>query len=430
MKALLVTRGSQGDIYPYLRLAVELKNRGHQVTLSLPRLFEKEGRQTGVPYVLQASDDIAGMIEDVPDTKNLLKWTKRVIDSQFRELVPLLKKHDILVSSNTEFAAPSIAEFCGKPLIRTAYGPLLPTKKFPPPIFPWTEPNPIIRPSLLWAMLNKGLNLMVKKTINRNRKEHCMPPIKCQAEHAPASSDNFLLYSKYLGNVDNDWKYKWGIGGYIFNDLLPYDKENLEEITRFIKKDKRPTVYFSLGSCNIKQQDRFTNLLFDICTRHNYKLLLNCGWWNPGAHLQNNDNLFRFDKVIPHNLIFPNCDAIIHHGGAGTTHSAARSGKPQMVTPIILDQHYWGHRVKELGLGPGSIKIKGVSGKLFEPQPSEHASEGSPLEEKVLDLVTNPLYKEKAHSMGKLIQSEQGLENICRRIESYGEVQVEEAAGF
>jgi UDP:flavonoid glycosyltransferase YjiC (YdhE family) len=39
MKILLVTRGTQGDIFPYLRLAAELQNRGHEITLSLPPAF-------------------------------------------------------------------------------------------------------------------------------------------------------------------------------------------------------------------------------------------------------------------------------------------------------------------------------------------------------------------------------------------------------
>jgi UDP:flavonoid glycosyltransferase YjiC (YdhE family) len=405
MKLLLVTRGSQGDVYPYLRLAAELKSRGHSVTLSLPRLFEKQAKDSGVHYVLQASDDLVGMLEDTPDTKNLLEWTKRVIDSQFRELIPLMAEYDALISTNTEFAAPSIAEYYNKPCIRTAYGPFIPSRTIPPPVFPWPQPHPVIRPVLLWNLLNNGLNLMTKKSLNKNRKVLNMPPIKCQAEHAPNNSANFLMYSTYLGNVDNNWKYQWDIGGYCFNDLLPYNKEDLEEITGFIKKDNRPTVYFSLGSCNVAQRDRFASLLFDICTEHNYKLLLSAGWWNAGAQLQNQDNFFRMDKVIPHCLIFPHCDAIIHHGGVGTTHSAARSGRPQMVTPILLDQFYWGHRVKELGIGPGSVKIKNVSKKQ--------------LEQKVVDLVNNPSYKEKADTVKKLIHSEGGLENICRYIENY-----------
>ena len=44
MKILLVTRGSQGDIYPYLTITSALIKRGHQVTLNLPQIFEKEAK--------------------------------------------------------------------------------------------------------------------------------------------------------------------------------------------------------------------------------------------------------------------------------------------------------------------------------------------------------------------------------------------------
>jgi len=178
MKILLVTRGSQGDTFPYLRLALELKNRGHSVTINLPSVFEKEGKNIGVRVVPQVSDDIPGVLEEAPDTKNLLEWTTRVIDSQFRELIPLLNEHDIMIASNTEFAAGSIAEYCGKPLIRTAYGPFLPSRTIPPPVFPWPRPNPLIRPVFLWGILNMGLNLMVKKKINKHRKALGMTLIK------------------------------------------------------------------------------------------------------------------------------------------------------------------------------------------------------------------------------------------------------------
>ena len=405
MRILLVTRGTQGDIYPYVRLAAELKKIGHTITLSLPRLFEREARDSGVHYVLQASDDIAGMMADTPDTKNLLDWTRRVIDSQFRELIPLLEDHDILIASNTEFAAPSVAEYCGKPYIRTAYGPFIPSATIPPPVLPWPKPHPIFKPALLWKLLNAGLNLMVKKTLNKNRQALGMAPIDDQAEHAPANADNYLLYSKYLGTYDSAWKYKWKIGGYCFNDAFPYDTGELERLHAFIKKDPRPTIFFTLGSCNVPQRDRFAALLFDICTERNYKLVVSCGWWKVGAHLQNRDNLFRLESTIPHWFIFPHCDALIHHGGVGTTHSAARSGKPQMIVPLILDQFYWANRIHELGAGPGGVRIKGISKKH--------------LERKVVDLVSNPFYKDKAASLGVLIRGEGGLENVCRYIESY-----------
>jgi UDP:flavonoid glycosyltransferase YjiC (YdhE family) len=413
MKILLAGRGSQGDIYPCLALARELERRGHAVTLSLPRLFEQEARNAGVNYTLQALDDIAGMVGGVPDTKNLLDWTRRVIKSQFEEFIPLLKRRDVLVAANTEFAAPSVAEYCGKPLIRTAFGPFIPGRRIPPPVFPLVEPNPVIRPALLWGALNLGLNLMVKETLNRERRALGMADIKDQAEHAPANADNFLLYSRYLGETDPDWKYRWGIGGYCFNDAFPYDGELLRRFLDFVEKDRRPTVFFTLGSCNTEKRDLFAARLFEVCREQNYKLVVGCGWWKVGAHLPAGEHLFLLDKAIPHALVFPRVDAVIHHGGSGTSHSAARAGKPQMVLPLIIDQFYWANRVRKLGLGPRGADIRRIS------------KEG--LRQKVLDLLTNRSYREQAARLGALVRGEDGLGAVCERIEGYGAPEAVEA---
>ena len=41
----------------------------------------------------------------------------------------------------------------------------------------------------------------------------------------------------------------------------------------------------------------------------------------------------------------------MHHGGAGTTTTAARAGAPQVVVPQMADQPYFAGRVAELGIG-------------------------------------------------------------------------------
>lgn len=130
MKILLVTRGSQGDIYPYLTIASALIKRGHQVTLNLPQIFEKEAKAYQLDYVLQDFDDIQGMVskagEKSEGAKPYLKWMRDVIDVQFKQLIPLLKEHDILIATNSEFAAASVADYCQKPFIRTAFALLYP----------------------------------------------------------------------------------------------------------------------------------------------------------------------------------------------------------------------------------------------------------------------------------------------------------------
>lgn len=42
---------------------------------------------------------------------------------------------------------------------------------------------------------------------------------------------------------------------------------------------------------------------------------------------------------------------VVHHGGAGTTHAAARAGAPQVLVPMFGDQPFWASRVRELGIG-------------------------------------------------------------------------------
>jgi vancomycin aglycone glucosyltransferase len=43
--------------------------------------------------------------------------------------------------------------------------------------------------------------------------------------------------------------------------------------------------------------------------------------------------------------------AVVHHGGVGTTTTAALAGTPQVVVPQLVDQPYWAARVAALGIG-------------------------------------------------------------------------------
>lgn len=54
---------------------------------------------------------------------------------------------------------------------------------------------------------------------------------------------------------------------------------------------------------------------------------------------------------VNHHALFPRVAAVVHHGGAGTTAAAARSGTPQVIVPQMYDQPYWATRVVDLGIG-------------------------------------------------------------------------------
>jgi UDP:flavonoid glycosyltransferase YjiC (YdhE family) len=59
-------------------------------------------------------------------------------------------------------------------------------------------------------------------------------------------------------------------------------------------------------------------------------------------------------RVLEHcpvHLLLPSCDAVIHHGGAGTTMTATVAGVPQLALPCAMDQFLNSRRVAASGIG-------------------------------------------------------------------------------
>ena len=407
MKILLVTRGSQGDVLPYLAVAEELRRRGHEVTLNVPSLFEASVKSYGFRYVLQPFDDIKGMIDDAGQKKQgfrpFLKWTRAVIDTQFEQLPSLVKQHDLVISTNSEFAAPSIAEYCEKPLIRTGYAPLLPSKHIRPATLPFQRPNPLLPPALLWKVMNRLTNLMVKETINKQRQQLGMTPIVNFGYHAGSHSLNYLMYSPQIGETDPDWPFPWEIGGYCFNDSFSYEEPAYQTLLRFVESGSDPILFFTLGSCSAKDGHRFCQMLLESCRKLGFRLLIGSGWSQTGIQLQTNDRLFLITQPLPHHLLLSHCQGVIHHGGCGTTHSVARAGKPQLLTPLLLDQPYWAYRVERLGIGPSALRI----GKATQRE----------VDRKVEQLMTDSNLQRQAEQLGQKIRAEQGVCHLCDYIE-------------
>ena len=71
------------------------------------------------------------------------------------------------------------------------------------------------------------------------------------------------------------------------------------------------------------------------------------GGWQPlaeaaAAHgYDQHRDLWMVTDSVPHHLLLPSCDAIIHHGGAGTSAAALTAGIPQLVCPFHFDQFQW-----------------------------------------------------------------------------------------
>ena len=97
--------------------------------------------------------------------------------------------------------------------------------------------------------------------------------------------------------------------------------------------------------------------------------------------------------------------AVIHHGGAGTTAAALRSGYPSMAVPFFGDQPFWGDRIAMLGVGVRAVPRLQLSIDT--------------LSESIGALVNNQGFKANAKQLVDRIALENGTKNAVNIIQSY-----------
>jgi sterol 3beta-glucosyltransferase len=96
--------------------------------------------------------------------------------------------------------------------------------------------------------------------------------------------------------------------------------------------------------------------------------------------------------------------AVVHHGGAGTTHYGLRAGVPSIIVPFFADQPFWGYRVTKLGLGPAPIPRKKLTTKR--------------LAKAILKAINDKEMRQRAAELGKELKEEKGVDNAVSIIQN------------
>ncbi|MFP5284428.1 MAG: glycosyltransferase, partial [Thermoanaerobaculia bacterium] len=107
----------------------------------------------------------------------------------------------------------------------------------------------------------------------------------------------------------------------------------------------------------------------------------------------------------PHEWLFPQVAAVVHHGGASTTGAGLRAGRPTLICPFRGDQPYWGRRVHELGVGPEPIPISRIG--------VENLSNA------IETAVTDRDMARRAARLGEQLRNEDGVANAVAFIEAH-----------
>jgi len=172
-------------------------------------------------------------------------------------------------------------------------------------------------------------------------------------------------------------------------------------LTEFIQKHEK-ILFITFGSMINPEPERKTEIILRILERNKIPAIINIA---SGGVIEpdNFDSEFiYFVSQIPYDWVFPKMYAVMHHGGAGTTHLALKHGCATLLIPHFIDQFIWDKIISEQGLGPSGIRISSITNKNLEP--------------KILELLSNRSYKERSERIGKQMGKEDFREELYRAI--------------
>jgi len=110
-----------------------------------------------------------------------------------------------------------------------------------------------------------------------------------------------------------------------------------------------PPICFSFGSMRIESPTDTVEMISAACGHLGERALI-CSGSTDFTDTPRGDHV-KVVGAINYSAVLPNCRAIVHHGGAGTTAAGLRAGLPTLSLWTFRDQSIWGAQVKHLKVG-------------------------------------------------------------------------------
>lgn len=394
MRALLAPVGSNGERFPTLILADALKARGHDVLICSSPDARPVFEGNGHAFVAAGHDFQASIKrrDDRPSQSAVIADVFAETRAQFDILNQVARGADVMVTMNLQLAGGSVAEAQGIAHFSLVHAPqLIPSADYPPTtsIF-GAAPAAINR--LLWWRHRRAANGVFLPAVNEIRQRLDLAPI--DDLHAYITRSPIKIFDPDICSEPD------AVG----EIASPSSPPLAQDLSDWLEAGE-PPVFVGFGStpaCDLR--DTLDIVLAAITARPDRRFLIFPGWsgWTPNA-LPGNVRLAI--APINYDALFPRCAAILHHGGTGSTHSAVRSGRPQILRPTSADQFYWSERIRRLGVTLPPLPRRGLTAERLLA---------------VLDrTLADSDLRNRAAELGRRARERNGLAAVVDRLEAH-----------
>jgi sterol 3beta-glucosyltransferase len=405
MRLVAITYGTEGDTRPLAALCRALLDAGHEVTLLADDGTLDSARNLGVPHqalagdirgTLQPESGIASVVGKMGvnatvkalasiANANALSWTRLTLETA-------QGCDAVIVAGLAAFVGLSVAERLNVPAIGAGMFPLTPTEAFPSPLIP---------PRLVPRWLNKLSHRFITEALwraFRNATNTARAQVCGLGPRRQLWSDHPMLYgiSPSLLPKPADWPSNAYMCGQWVRPVRDWDPP--QRLRTFLAAGE-PPIYIGFGSMvGFDRQALLDAIVIAVAGR---RALFYPGWsGTQGLQLPAN---FCIIGDTPHDWLFPRASLVVHHGGSGTTHSAARAGVPSVVLPFAGDQFFWAEQLRLRGVAPKTVRARQISADSLA---------------RAIDVAQTAGMRRCAAALGQKMRAEDGLANAVGTIQS------------
>ncbi len=404
MKFIIATYGTEGDARPFAALCRGLIDAGHSARLLADAGTLSSARALGVPTTPLAGDirgtlrqdhAIAGVVAKGggfnQTARALAKIAHENAESWLRTVIEAGEGCDaILAAGLAGFAGFCAADYLGAKAIGAGMIPITPTGAFPSPFLP-----PKWVPRLLNHASHGFVNAMLWKAFrdrtNAARARFKLPPRRTVWTGIP------MVYgvSPNLLPTPADWPANVRLCGQWLPPSSAWRPPPV--LANFLAAGEAP-IYIGFGSMAGFDSRRLLDALSEAMTGR--RALFHPGW--SGIDPKGLPGNFVAIGDTPHDWLFPRTAAVIHHGGSGTSHSAARAGVASIVTPFAGDQYFWAERLRLAGVAPAPVDGRRPTAEAFA---------------RALDFATAGRARDRARALGENMRAEDGVVDAVATLE-------------
>jgi UDP:flavonoid glycosyltransferase YjiC (YdhE family) len=360
--------GSEGDIRPCLALGAALSRAGHDVSAVVTDLGgrEYEGYATELGIQIRTVARPSANRHEQLDrlSERLIRLSpfaqgKLITRELFAPAVPemfqaareLCAEFDLVIGHYYQHPLRTAAEASDVPAVTVTISPnIIVSRSYPPTGVPALGPR---WNQIWWHVAYRLVNRAFLPDVNKLRVEAGLPAIHTMREVWHSRLLDLVAVSPALFPAETDWDPRHKVCGFFEWPMSPQDRHLPEAVEEFLCAGD-PPVFFGFGSLSPNQplaRRQLLNLFSEAVERLGCRAIFQ--GLAPG--METTGHILHVGRAN-HARLFPRCKVIVHHGGAGTTHSAIRAGVPSVIVPHVSDQSAWGAILHRRGVASKPIR--------------------------------------------------------------------------